>query len=110
MEPIYHLALRPAWEGAPHEDYRAESLQSEGFIHCSNADQVARSANRFYADAEGLLILTIDPRLLVSPLRIEPASSGEVFPHIHGPLNRSAVVAVAEMTRGPDGLWTFPAP
>jgi uncharacterized protein (DUF952 family) len=107
MERIYHLALRPAWEGAPEEDYRAESLATEGFIHCSRADQVARSANRFYAGATGLLVLTIDPTLLVSPLRHEPASSGELFPHVHGPINRSAVMAVTEMTRGPDGLWKF---
>jgi len=110
MEPIYHLALRRDWEGAPDEEYRAASLPTEGFIHCSRADQVARSANRFYARAEGLLVLTIDPVRLVSPLRHDPASNGELFPHIHGPLNRSAVVAVAEMTRGPDGLWTFRAP
>ena len=77
-------------------------------MSASRARVVARSANRFYATAEGLLVLTIDPRLLVSPLRHEPASNGELFPHIHGPLNRSAVVAVTEMTRGPDRLWTFP--
>ena len=107
MEPIYHLATRAAWERAADEDYRTDSLQSEGFIHCSYARQVARSANRFYAAADELLVLEIDPNKLASPLREEPAADGELFPHIHGPLNRTAVVSVHPLRGGDDGLWQF---
>src|SRR5690349_14451842 len=99
MEVVYHLVLRSAWEEQPEQDYRAASLEHEGFIHCSYAAQVARSANRFYTDATDLLVLEIDTNMLVSPLRAEPAGSGEVFPHIHGPLNRAAVVAVHPLHR-----------
>ncbi len=107
MDVVYHLVLRPRWEARPEQDYRADSLDSEGFIHCSYADQVARSANRFYADAEELLVLEIDTNLLVSPLRAEPARSGEVFPHVHGPINRDAVVAVHRLGRDAGGQWMF---
>ena len=107
MPLIYHLVPRPVWEKAAGAAYEADSLAAEGFIHCSHAGQVARSANRFYADADELLLLHIDPGRLTSPLRDEPAGSGESFPHVYGPINRDAVVAVRPLARGPDGRWVF---
>lgn len=110
MRAIYHLVLRSAWEANADQPYRADSLATEGFIHCSFADQVARSANRFYADAEDLLILHIDAERLSSPLREEASGTGEVFPHIYGPLNRDAVIKGEPLTRGADGKWRFREP
>jgi uncharacterized protein (DUF952 family) len=107
MRPIYHLVLRPVWEHEPTLPYRADSLSTEGFIHCSFAEQVAGAANRFYAEANELLVLTIDTTRLNSPLREEPASNGEVFPHIYGPINRDAVTAAVPLKRGGDGRWLF---
>jgi glutathione S-transferase len=107
MRLIYHLASRPAWERAPAEPYRADSLTGEGFIHCSNADQVAWAANRFCAGADDLLVLFIDAGRLTSPLRDEDGGNGPWFPHVYGPINRDAVVAVQPLRRGPDGLWAF---
>jgi uncharacterized protein (DUF952 family) len=106
MDLIYHLATPAAWNNTAH-DYRADSLDSEGFIHCSFADQVARSANRFYAGADALLVLHIDPQRLTSPLKVEAAGSGELFPHVYGPINRAAVVRAEALRRGADGAWAF---
>ncbi len=106
--PVYHLALPHLWNGAGAEPYRADSLATEGFIHCSYADQVARSANRFYAQAEELLLLTIDPTLLTSPLREEPSADGESFPHIYGAINRAAVVNIQPLQRDSHDRWVFP--
>jgi uncharacterized protein (DUF952 family) len=106
MPHIYHLATPAAWERAA-DEYRADSLEGEGFIHCSFADQVAASANRYYAAAPELLLLHIDPERLASPLKTEAAGSGELFPHIYGPVNRAAVVRIELMQRGPDGRWVF---
>lgn len=107
MRTIYHLVTRRAWEENADHPYRAESLASEGFIHCSFAEQIERSANRFYADAAELLLLHIDADRLSSPVREEASGTGEIFPHIHGPLNRDAVAAVEVLLRGPDGRWQF---
>src|SRR6185437_13567793 len=107
MLMIYHLVLPHAWEKNADQPYRADSLASEGFIHCSFADQVARSANRFYGDAADLLLLHIDGQRLSSPLREESSGTGEIFPHIYGPLNRDAVVRLEALTHGPDGRWQF---
>jgi uncharacterized protein (DUF952 family) len=110
MRTIYHLVTRQMWEKNADQPHRADSLASEGFIHCSFADQVAHSANRFYADAAELLLLHIDEDRLSSPLREESSGTGEIFPHIYGPLNRDAVVRVEALTRGPDARWQFTAP
>lgn len=109
MRTIYHLVLKPVWEKNPGQAYSADSLASEGFIHCSFAEQVAAAANRFYADQQDLLVLHIDPARLASPVREEAAATGEMFPHIYGPINRDAVVTVQTLQRGTDGLWQFRA-
>ncbi len=108
MRSIYHLVLRSTWEKATGQSYVADSLVTEGFIHCSNAEQVATSANRFFAGLQDVLVLEIDADCLISPLRDEPGGAGELFPHLYGPLNRDAVVAVHRLTCGSDGKWVFP--
>ena len=96
---IYHLALAGEWRqakarGLYERSTRGQSLQEVGFIHASGADQVEATFDRFYTDAEEVLLLTIDPRRLGAPLRWEPApESGECFPHSHGPLPLEAVLA-----------------
>ena len=109
MRTIYHLVLRSVWEENPDQPYRPDSLASEGFIHCSFAPQVAASANRFYAEAADLLLLHIDAERLSNLLREEARGTGEIFPHIYGPLHRDAVESVEALTRGPDGRWQFNA-
>jgi uncharacterized protein (DUF952 family) len=105
MPRVYHLVLRQVWEANPDQPYRPDSLACEGFIHCSFAGQTAWVAKRFYAEAEDLLLLHIDPRRVTSPLREEACETGEIFPHIYGPLNRDAVVKVEALVRGPEGHW-----
>jgi uncharacterized protein (DUF952 family) len=107
MALVYHLVSPLDWEKDPDQDYRPASLAVEGFIHCSHAHQVAWAANTFYPAVPDLLVLHIDPARLRSPLRDEPGGPGtELFPHIHGPLQRSAVVAVVPLPREA-GRWSF---
>ena len=107
MRLIYHIVSRPDWERAAGGPYRADSLAAEGFIHCSNADQVASSANRFFAAADRLLVLCLDADRLGPALKDEPAGDGELFPHVYGPIPPDAVVEVCPLRRGADGRWAF---
>ena len=103
MERIYHLALASDWAAAQDAgDYRistlGRTLEQEGFIHASRADQWRATRQRFYAGVpEELVLLEIDPALLTCELRVEyvPAAD-DTFPHLYGPLNLDAVVAVHE--------------
>jgi uncharacterized protein (DUF952 family) len=107
MRRIYHLVPRATWENTPPGPFRAPSLETEGFIHCSNREQVARSANKFYADESEMLLLAIDPDRLTSELRDEEGGPGELFPHVYGPINREAIVDVIPLARGADDRWAF---
>jgi glutathione S-transferase len=108
MEPVYHLVLPSDWSIGSDQDYVAASLADEGFIHCSFANQVEASANRFYAGAAKILVLRIDPAKLRSPMKVEASGSGALFPHIYGPINRDAVTQVITPERN-EGRWVFPA-
>jgi len=115
---IYHIASRRAWREAQQRgDYRVESLETEGFIHCSTDTQVLPVAEKYYPGQRGLLLLMIDPARLSSDLRWEPPSggappsgvpAGELFPHIYGPVNLDAIVKVFDLETNPDGKHTIP--
>ena len=97
---LYHLALADEWQaaraaGVYRRSTRGRSLEEVGFVHASWAHQVGATYRRFYADAGPLRLLTIDPQRLTDPVRAEAApGSGELFPHLHGPLPLEAVVRV----------------
>jgi uncharacterized protein (DUF952 family) len=103
---ILHFCSRADWAAAESAgSYAAEDLASEGFIHCSTAEQVPFSANLFARGRADLVLLEIDEREL--PVRYEEAD-GHVFPHVYGPIPVAAVVAVHEFPPGPDGTFTLP--
>ena len=107
MARIYHLTNEAEWDAARgSEEYHAESLALEGFIHCSKDHaQLLAVANRLFPGRTGLLALELDTGRLNSPLKHEPSRSGEVYPHIYGPLNTDAVVGVFTLTIGFDGRF-----
>jgi uncharacterized protein (DUF952 family) len=107
---IYHLVPASTWNAVGTGPYRAESLATEGFVHCSNRDQVARVANLFYADHAELLALCIDTERLGHPIRDEETDTGERFPHVYGPIACEAIVAVLPMERDAAGRWVFDDP
>jgi uncharacterized protein (DUF952 family)/protein associated with RNAse G/E len=93
---IYHITTEEAWRAAREAGvYRASSLDTEGFIHCSTASQVPATAARYFADAGDAVVLSIDVSLLRSEVRCEDTSGhGESFPHVYGPLDLVAVRSV----------------
>jgi uncharacterized protein (DUF952 family) len=84
------------WQKAQDADYyEASSLQTEGFIHCSDKHQIEGVIGRYYAQTPDLMILEINPALLEAELKYEMAPSNEEYPHIFGRINRSAIVSVS---------------
>ena len=115
---IYHITSRSAWSEAHQSgEYRAESLDTEGFIHCSTGSQVLPVVEKFYIGQADLLLLMIDPSLLSADLKWEPPSGGtpppgvpegDLFPHIYGPINLNAVVKAVDLESNPDGHYNLP--
>ena len=90
---IYHIVLPEHWNSLDAaNDYAAESLETEGFIHCSYTEQLDAVLDRYYADAKNALILEIDTDKLSSRLVEEPSTNNEIYPHIYGSINRDAIV------------------
>ncbi len=113
-EPIFHLALPADWAGAfDTGEYcvstRGMTLSEVGFIHCSTREQVQATANRFYGDVEQLVLLTIDPTLVPSPIVHETPAPGvdELFPHIYGPLPVAAVNQATFWQRASGATWSL---
>ena len=95
-QPLFHLALAQDWQdaqasGSYRISTRGMTLEQVGFIHCSWREQVAATYQRFYADAGDVLLLEINPEALNAPLRADAIPSGELFPHLYGPLPVGAV-------------------
>lgn len=97
---IFHVTTRKEWEDAIMKGYYATtSLATEGFIHCSEAEQVAGVIDRYFRGKMDLLKLSIDPSRLESELRYELSPSvNQPFPHVYGRINLDAVIAVEIVT------------
>ncbi len=106
---IFHIVSMADWDAAlAAGSYRAPSLDTEGFIHFSYAEQVGATANRYYGAIDHLQVLEVDPALVGSELRVEPSpTTGELFPHLYGPLPIAAVVAIHPLERDATGDYTF---
>ncbi|MCX5408205.1 DUF952 domain-containing protein [Streptomyces sp. NBC_00335] len=99
---IFHLVPLADWSADPERPYAPSSLESEGFVHCSADPQTALAiAASHYGGVPGtLLAVELDERALTSEVRRE-GEAGIRYPHVHGPLNREAVVRVWEVVRAP---------
>ena len=96
MPVIYHIALPQAWKEAQQKGYYEHpSLKEEGFIHCSQEDQVAGVLGRYFQGMTGLLKLVIDTDKLTSRYIFDwSPSTQDTFPHVYGPVNLDAVTDV----------------
>ena len=102
---IFHIATAADWADAQRTgtyttSTRGVTLEEEGFLHASREDQWQGVRERYYADAtEPLVLLEIDTdRLDVPWVEERPApGAAETFPHIYGPLDPAAVVAVTPL-------------
>ena len=90
--------------------FTADSLASQGFIHCSTPAQAVHVANAYYVGARGLVLLRIDPARTSAELRFEPGvhEPEDRYPHLYGPLDVDAVVDVVDFEPGPDGRFSLP--
>ncbi|SHN86278.1 Uncharacterized conserved protein, DUF952 family [Geodermatophilus obscurus] len=99
MTVLVHLVEPAAWRAALDTGaLRPPSLAHQGFVHLSTPEQVHLPAGRLFPGRRDLVLLVVDPARLPDPVRWAPGVPGDPpdvrFPHLHGPLPTSAVVAV----------------
>ncbi|MFT5165061.1 MAG: hypothetical protein ACI8P3_000285 [Saprospiraceae bacterium] len=89
---IYHITTPNLWKDWADADYyESPDLQEEGFIHCCKVAQLESVIQRYFKEVKDLIILHIDPDLLEVKLIYEPSTDNELFPHIYGKINKSAI-------------------
>jgi len=118
MPILLHIASRADWDAACAAGvYRPASLDREGFIHCSTAAQVVGSADRYFRGRDDLVLLCIDEARVAGAVRHEPPAvidgapdrrTGELFPHLYGPLALDAVIRVVPFPCREDGSFALP--
>lgn len=96
---IYHITTKNEWVKAVQKGFfEVESLNIEGFIHCSQEHQIQGVLERYYSGKIDLVKLCIDESKVVNKIIYENAPSiNQNFPHIYGTLNIDAVIDVVEI-------------
>ena len=109
---IYHCTTPRAWEEARRSgQYVHPSLEAEGFIHLSQADQLDGVVARYYADRDDMILLVLDAEDAAQALDLRwevaknPKSDGtpDVYPHIYGPIPTDLVRRTLPLVRREDG-------
>ena len=101
-----HLVPTEVWErqqGGP--TYLPEAYEGDGFIHLTIGESnVIDVANRYYRqDARAYSVLELDKDRIVANVQFDDDSG--IYPHVYGPLNVDAVVAVRPVRREQDGTF-----
>jgi uncharacterized protein (DUF952 family) len=106
---IYKILRASEWEELDRlgETAGAPVDVADGFIHFSTAEQVAETAARHFAGADGLILAAFEAEALGPSLKWEPSRGGALFPHLYGPLRRTDVTWHAPLPLR-DGAHVFP--
>ena len=113
MTVVLHLITSTEWNGGCGAPIVPESLATEGFVHCTaDDDTLLRVANHFYTNVPGPMVaISIDLDRLSAEVKWErPPGSDPLtaiaFPHVYGPIPRTAVVSSRLMQQADDGSYT----
>jgi uncharacterized protein (DUF952 family) len=110
MGLIYHIARADDWARAEVASHYAGSAlcRAEGFIHFSSPHQVAGTLGRFFAGADGLVLLAADAAALGEGLKWERAPDGAIYPHYYGVLAVGRLRMVGAIARDGAGGHVIP--
>ena len=103
---VCHLVPRDEWEKALVDGiYRPSSLVTEGFVHCSEPEQLIESAKVHFSEYDELVVLYFIPKHLGAKLKYEKGRNGELFPHIYSPIWLEFVETTKMLVRMKDGSY-----
>ncbi len=75
---------------------------TDGYVHFSTAEQLAKTLELHFAGATGLMILSVDEVSLGDALKWEPSRGGALFPHLYRNLRLTDVTWARAV--GDDGV------
>lgn len=90
-------------------EVRPASLEDEGFVHLSQAHQLAGTLEVHFAGVDRVLLLELDPEKVAEDVRFEASRGGALFPHLFRPIHLGEdVIERTALTRGQDGRFEIP--
>jgi uncharacterized protein (DUF952 family) len=106
---LYKIMSKQEWETAQaHGIYEGSEVDlKDGFIHLSAAHQVRATAQKHFANRTDLLLVSVLEKNLGKNLKWEVSRGGDLFPHIYGPLQLSAISEVIPLPLV-NGVHQFP--
>jgi len=110
VRKIYKICPASAWREAERRGVFRASADDvrDGFIHFSDASQIAETARKHFFGQAGLFLIAVDADALGKALRWERSRNEELFPHLYGELDLGAVVNVFSMQVRSDGFHELP--
>jgi uncharacterized protein (DUF952 family) len=106
--PVYKLLTEADWSLAEASGATATALdEADGYVHLSTHAQVRETARRYFSGQARVRLLRFDPAAL-GDIRWEKSRSGELFPHLYGPLEITRVAGSWWLAPGQDGAPVFP--
>ena len=108
---IYKICPASAWREAERQGVYRGSADDvrDGFIHFSTKSQVAETARKHFAGQTGLVLIAVEADALGAALRWERSRNDELFPHLYGELDLSAVIGIYyNMRMRSDGTHDIP--
>ena len=108
---IFKICHHDEWkdaERAGRYDGTAKDKE-DGFLHFSTSEQLIGTLEKWYADADDLVLVAVDPKALGDALKWEKSRDGALFPHLYGTLPLSAVTWTGEIGRETEGRFTLPS-
>ncbi len=109
---IYHIALeKDLIKAMKIGYYQADSLISEGFLHCSTLEELINTANRIFKNQRNLFLLELESTQIEAKTIYENTSGGSIlYPHIYGNLNLPAIHQSYRFEPDETGKFVFPKP
>lgn len=71
--------------------------QKDGFIHLSAAHQVRATAQKHFSGGTDLLLVSVLEKNIGKNLKWEASRGGDLFPHIYGALQLTAISEVVPL-------------
>ena len=102
---IYHIATKSEWDAqADAPAYAPNRYRKDGFIHCSEQQQLQPVAGYNFRGQDSLVLLELMPTKLDPETKYEQGGR-EKYPHIYGPINKDAVNRTLDIRCNGDGLF-----
>lgn len=104
---IFHVVKKEDWKLQKKDSrYHPESIDTEGFIHCSPGREIEEVTNRLFKGESDILLIIINTTLVEPEIRYENSGDSDTkYPHIYGPLNMDAVIDKIELASEDDGSY-----